>query len=205
LLDYKHESGFRTLREQFCNVYKLAPLNYVVRIELGPKKIILGMLNSAYLNDQTDFVEYGFVGDDAEHVFKTMSGASEFSKVLILHHHVLPVYEHEVLAKNRAISLTLDAANIMRRAQEVGVSLILHGHQHSAKLMNYASWSAEMSREFRHMKSGIRVIAGGSAGARPDRLPAGESNTYGLVDISKPKLPVRLRRIYSSGRLGEDW
>jgi hypothetical protein len=40
---------------------------------------------------------------------------------------------------------------------------------------------------------------------RLERLPSGESNTYGLVNISKPKLPVRLRRIYSSGRLGEDW
>jgi hypothetical protein len=55
------------------------------------------------------------------------------------------------------------------------------------------------------MKSGIKVIAGGSAGVKADRLPGSESNTYGLLDLSNPKLPFRLRRIYPSGRLGENW
>jgi 3',5'-cyclic AMP phosphodiesterase CpdA len=146
LLDYKHESGFRALREEFCNIYRLAPLNYVVKLEVGAKKLLFGMLNSAYLNDQAGFVEYGFVGDDAEHVFKMMGDTREFSKILVLHHHVLPVYEREVLAKNNAVSLTLDAANIMRRAQEVGVDVVLHGHQHFAKLMNFSSWSSEMAK-----------------------------------------------------------
>lgn len=205
LLDYKHESGFRSLREQFCNIYKLAPLNYALRLEVGSTRVMLGMLNSAYLNDQTDFVDYGFVGDDAERVFKIMGETSDYIKVLVLHHHVLPVYEREVLAKNRSISLTLDAAAIMRRAQEVGVNIVLHGHQHFAKLMSYASCSPEMDKGFRGLKSSIRIVAGGSAGARLDRLPPGESNTYGLLDLSKPKLPFKLRRIYSSGRVGENW
>ena len=205
LLDYKHESGFRALREEFCDVYRLAPLNYVVKLEVGSKKLLLGLLNSAYLNDSAGFVDYGFVGDDAEHVFKIMAGAKDFSKVLVLHHHVLPVYEREVLGKDNIVSLTLDAANIMRRAQEVGVDIVLHGHQHFAKLMNYASWSSEMAKRFRSMRSGIKVIAGGSAGAKADRLPGSESNTYGLLDITGQKLAMRLRRIYPSGRVGGDW
>lgn len=205
LLDYKHESGFRALREDFCDIYRLAPLNYVVKLEVGSKKLLLGLLNSAYLNDQAGFVEYGFVGDDAEHVFKIMEGASEFSKVLVLHHHVLPVYEREVLGKDNTVSLTLDAANIMRRAQEVGVDVVLHGHQHFAKLMNYCSWSPEMEKRLRPMKSAIRVVAGGSAGASSGRLPGSESNTYGLLNLASQNLSVRLRRIYPNGRLGENW
>lgn len=205
LIDYKHESGFRSLREKFSRVYKLSPLNYVTKLEIGSKKLVLGLLNSAYLNDQVNFSEYGFVGDDAEHVFQLMDQSPNCRKILVLHHHVLPVYEREVLAKDNKVSLTLDAASIMRRAQEVGVDVILHGHQHFAKLMEFASWSAEMSDQFRPMQRRIRVVAGGSAGARIDRLPSGTANTYGLLDISQPELSYRTRRIYPAGRIGEDW
>jgi len=205
LLNYKHENGFRVLREEFCGIYKLAPLNYVVKLEIGKRKLLLGLLNSAYLNDQVGFNDYGFVGDDAESVFQIMAGATDFSKILVLHHHVLPVYEREVLAKDNAISLTLDAANIMRRAQEVGVEFVLHGHQHFAKMMNFASWSSEMDKHLRPMDRKIRVVAGGSAGVKAERLPGGESNTYGLLDLSQADGDFRLRRIYSAGRLGDDW
>jgi 3',5'-cyclic AMP phosphodiesterase CpdA len=205
LIDYKHESGFRALRENFCSIYKLAPLNYVVKLEVGSRKVVLGLLNSAYLNDQVGFSEYGFVGDDAEGVFEILNRADGYSKILVLHHHVLPVYEHEVLAKDNKVSLTLDAASIMRRSQEVGVEVVLHGHQHAAKLMDFASWSAQMEGKFKSMQKRIRVVAGGSSGAKSERLPGDESNTYGLLDITGPNLDLRLRRIYPGGRLGEDW
>jgi predicted phosphodiesterase len=178
----------------------LAPRSPLTVARLG-----MSWARSLYLNDEVGFSEYGFVGDDPEKVFEIMDRARDYSKILVLHHHVLPVYEREVLAKGNQISLTLDAASIMRRAQEVGVDVVLHGHQHSAKLMDFASWSAEMEGKFRSMQKKIRVVAGGSAGARSDRLPAGETNTYGLLDISTPNLDLRLRRIYPMGRLGDDW
>ena len=205
LLDYKHENGFRALRERFCGIYKLSPLNYVVKIEIGGRKLIIGLLNSAYLNDHVTFSEYGFVGDDAEHVFQIMQKASDFTKLLVLHHHLLPIYEREIVSDGSQISLTLDAAKIVRRAQEVGVCSVLHGHQHFAKRINCASFSPEMEKQFRNLRHGISVLAGGSAGVKDERLPKGESNTYGLVDISKSKPSLRIRRIYPTNRLGEEW
>jgi hypothetical protein len=62
-----------------------------------------------------------------------------------------------------------------------------------------------MEKRFRNLRPGISVLAGGSAGVKDERLPKGESNTYGLVDISKPNLSMRIRRIYPTDRLGEDW
>jgi hypothetical protein len=62
-----------------------------------------------------------------------------------------------------------------------------------------------MSQKFRPMNQEISIVAGGSGGARADRLPAGESNTYGILDLSDRENRFRLRRIYTAGRIGEDW
>ncbi|WBU31158.1 metallophosphoesterase [Rhodopseudomonas palustris] len=205
LIDYEHEEGFRVLREDFCGVYRLSPLNYVMTVDVSGELVSLGMLNSAYLNDEAGFTEYGFVGDDAEYVFDIISSETASTKILALHHHVLPVYERELLSKGTALSLTLDAARIMRRAQETGVDLVLHGHQHFAKVMGFRSWSPEMEKKYRTDGRDICVVAGGSAGVKGDRLPSGESNTYGLIDVTQGVESLVMRRIYPSGRLGGEW
>jgi hypothetical protein len=50
-LHYEHEADFRALREDFAGVYKLSPLNYVARIQYADRTLVLGLLNSAYLNE----------------------------------------------------------------------------------------------------------------------------------------------------------
>jgi len=42
------------------------------------------------------------------------------------------------------------------------------------------------------MNQEISIVAGGSGGARADRLPAGESNTYGILDLSDRENRFRL-------------
>jgi Calcineurin-like phosphoesterase len=84
LLHYDHESGFRTLREEFCEIYKLSPLNYTARVRFKNKTVVLGLLNSAYLNEKVTFSEYGFVGDDADKVFSVLAKADAPDAVKIL-------------------------------------------------------------------------------------------------------------------------
>lgn len=207
LLHYGHEVGFRTLREEFSHVYKLSPLNYVARVKYEDRTLVLGLLNSAYLNEIVKFSEYGYVGDDADFVFSIMSAVDErcSTKILVLHHHLLPVYEREPIGSDGRIALTLDAAKLLRQAQEAKIRTVLHGHQHAIKKMSYASWTAEMHGNFQGLKKPLTVFAGGSSGAKGDRLPSGETNSYGLIDISKAEPTVSVRRIYAGGRLGHDW
>lgn len=207
LLHYGHEAGFRALREEFAQVYKLSPLNYVARVKFGKRSLVLGLLNSAYLNEIVKFSEYGYVGDDAEFVFSLLNDVDQrdSTKILVLHHHLLPVYEREPIGSDGRIALTLDAAKLLRQAQEANISAILHGHQHAIKKMRYASWTAHMQPDFREMKNPLVVCAGGSAGAKQDRLPPDESNSYALIDVSEVVPTIQVRRIYASGRLGEDW
>jgi hypothetical protein len=207
LLHYAHEQGFRTLREDFCEVYKLSPLNYVVQLTHGERKLLFAMLNSAYLNEETKFAEYGYVGDDADKVFDLLEqeDAQDVAKIVVLHHHVLPVYEREVVATSGKIAVTLDAVRLLRRAQEVGVSTIVHGHQHSTKRMSFSANSAEMTRKSRDEGKQVAIVAAGSSGAKRDRLPDDETNAYGLIDLSQTVPEVKLRRIFTNGRRGEDW
>jgi hypothetical protein len=207
LLHYSHESGFRALREEFCNVYKLSPLNYVAQIEYGKKTLLLGLLNSAYLNETTEFAEYGYVGDDADVVFDLLKRETSdaVTKIVVLHHHVLPVYEREVVAANGKISMTLDSAGLLRQAQEANVAIVLHGHQHSTKRMTYSSASAEMTKECRIANRSVTIVAAGSSGAKRERLPPDETNAYALIDLADKSPAVTMRRIFSEGRRGEEW
>lgn len=206
LLSYEHEAGFRALREDFSQVYRLSPLNYVAKIEYSKRTLILGLLNSAYLNEKTRFSDYGYVGDDADSVFSIMgSYAGDEVKILVLHHHLLPVYEREPIGEGGRVALTLDAAKILRQAQEAKVCAVLHGHQHATKKMNYASWTPEMDKAFQKLKNPLTVLAAGSAGVKRERLPHDETNAYGLIDLSSSKPKICVRRIYADGRKGHDW
>ncbi|HVQ69918.1 MAG TPA: metallophosphoesterase [Bradyrhizobium sp.] len=207
LLHYEHERGFRVLREEFSQVYKLSPLNYVVQISTGDRKLLVGMLNSAYLNEETKFSDYGYVGDDAEKVFELFERETSESvaKIVILHHHLLPVYEREVIATSGKIAVTLDAVRLLRRAQETGVSTIVHGHQHSTKRMIFSACSPEMSKKSRDEGRFVTIVAAGSSGAKRDRLPSDETNAYALVDLASKEPSVKIRRIFPDGRRGEDW
>jgi predicted phosphodiesterase len=117
----------------------------------------------------------------------------------------LPVYEREVVAANGKISMTLDAAGLLRQAQEANVAVVLHGHQHSTKRMTYSSASAEMTKECRSADRSVIIVAAGSSGAKRERLPPDETNAYALIDLRKKNPAITMRRIYSDGRRGEEW
>jgi hypothetical protein len=207
LLHYDHEKAFRTLREEFCEIYKLTPLNYVAYVKLADKTLVLGLLNSAYLNEKAKFSEYGFVGDDSDKVFSILGAVSSEKsiKMLVLHHHLLPIYEREYLGIDGKISMTLDAAKLLRQAQEANIWGVLHGHEHAMKKIHYSSWAPTMDAKLKSLSKSIALYAGGSAGAKQDRLPSDESNAYGLIDLSGDEPSVRVRRVYPGGRKGQDW
>ena len=205
ILSDRGQSG--RLIERNPNNAPIDPNFEAVYADYGDRKLLLGMLNSAYLNEEAKFAEYGYVGDDADKVFDMLEQerADNTAKVVVLHHHVLPVYEREMVATTGKISVTLDAVKLLRRAQEVGVSTIFHGHQHSTKMMKFSASSAEMTRKIREEGRLVTVVAAGSSGAKRERLPDDETNAYALLDLAEPVPAVRLRRIFTNGRRGEDW
>jgi transketolase C-terminal domain/subunit len=104
------------------------------------------------------------------------------AKILVMHQHVLPVANVEI-PKESGVSLTLDAADILTKAQQAGVKHVLRGHQHIPKVMRYSS----LFRVGDHMSDldghDVCIVASGSTEA--SRIDAGGENTYSLVSVEE--------------------
>jgi len=154
----------------------------MVKFDLKQKEGLLVERNPLHLPTGKFQVEYrdlrfcdqaDLAGSQFNSVFALLTGQSgkDAIKVLVLHHHLLPIYEREPMGVDGRITLTLDAAKLLRQAQEANICVVLHGHQHTIKKMQYASWSAEMNRTFQKLKNPLTIFAAGSAGSKRDRLP----------------------------------
>jgi hypothetical protein len=107
------------------------------------------------------------------------------------------VAEIERLEEN-GVSLTLDASGLIQAAQESGVRLALHGHQHSHKIAKYAGVYYRDGK-WRGLDEEVYVLASGSAGANERRLPRDTPNTYTILDFGESGTQVVMRTLRLDG------
>jgi 3',5'-cyclic AMP phosphodiesterase CpdA len=146
--------------------------------------------------EQESFAGYGFVSrqqiDDAAE--KLGWGASEKGgqyRVLVLHHHVVPVLPVEAIGQTDArYSLTLDAGELLYRALELNVDLILHGHMHRS----FTALHGRLGPDISFPASRRLVIqAAGSAGVKAQHLAPGTVNSYQIYEFTPEGVKVRRR------------
>ncbi|WP_158818500.1 metallophosphoesterase [Methylocapsa sp. S129] len=190
--NYEHETMFRTFVDELVGRDWKASLNYIRRIHLGEADLDVCVLNSCTIA-ATEWTEYGYVGrnglDAIAELAKQKVERPTF-RFLALHHHLLPVANVEA-PKSRGVTLTLDASDILAAAQRGGVNVALHGHQHKPKIAMYQSLplNGEVAG------TPIHVVANGSAGAKNDRLPPGERNTYCLFRLRANAIDLWIREL----------
>lgn len=101
-------------------------------------------------------------------------------RILVIHHHLLPVAWQEDLPENCPHSFTLDASSVIAWAQEHGFAAILHGHQHQSFLSTF------------HLSArpgGPLIIAGApSVGAKT--LPPHGANGYHWLLIDNNRITI---------------
>jgi hypothetical protein len=198
---YEHETHFRLFVDQLIGRDWKESLNYVRRIHLGEADLDVCVVNSCTIA-ATEWTEYGYVGKGGLDAIADL-GRQPFERptfrFLALHHHLLPVAGVEAL-KSRGVTLTLDASDILTASQRSGVHVALHGHQHKAKIARYQSLglNGEPTNE------PVYVVANGSAGAKNDRLPAGELNTYCLFRLNPEGIDLWIRELRLDGRAGTE-
>lgn len=189
---YQHETMFRTFVDELIGRDWKASLNYIRRIHLGEADLDVCVLNSCTIA-ATEWTEYGYVGrnglDAIADLAKQKVERPTF-RFLALHHHLLPVAKVEA-PKSKGVTLTLDASEILTAAQRAGVNVALHGHQHKPKIALYQS--LPLNGEAAGMP--IHVVANGSAGAKNDRLPPGERNTYCLFHLRADAIDLWIREL----------
>jgi predicted phosphodiesterase len=196
---YQHEREFRTFVDELVGRDWKEALNYVQRIRLNEVDLLICVLNSCTIV-ATEWTEYGYVGTgglDAIHQLTTEDIDRPTFKFVALHHHLLPVADVEV-PQSRGVSLNLDASKLLDAAQQAGVHVALHGHQHMPKLARYQTIPL-MGAAARHP---LHVISNGSTGAVSNRLPGSERNTYCLFRLRDADIDLWMRELRPDGKMG---
>jgi calcineurin-like phosphoesterase family protein len=141
----------------------------------GARPLGLLLLDSCRFESQM-MAGIGRIGDDqldqlAHRLDESPVSVETHTLAAVLHHHLLPVAPIPLLpegANPRAgppptPSHTVDAVEVLRRLCSLGVSIVLHGHQHWAALMTFEQ----------HMWGGHPIVvagAGSCAATEPELL-----------------------------------
>ncbi|KAB0266019.1 metallophosphoesterase family protein [Microvirga brassicacearum] len=193
----KHEREFRTFVDELTGRRWQEPLNYIQRVKLRNADILVCVLNSCTIL-ATEWTEYGFVGDkglDALELLKTEIVERPTFRFMAMHHHLLPVADVE--APNRkGVTLSLDASKLLDVAQQVGVQVVLHGHQHMPRLAKYQTIPL-MGGPASHP---LHVVSNGSTGGA--RRPGSERNTYCVFRPGEDGVALWMRELRPDGRPG---
>jgi hypothetical protein len=182
-----------------------------VGLELAPGKLAVGRhlllsngvaldilaLNSSQL-EQKDFAGYGFISrTQLKEAVATMGwevgGKGARYRMLVLHHHVVPVLAVETIGKRNArYSVTLDAGELLYRALELEVDLIAHGHMHKPFGAIHGRVDTQVPDSRR-----LAIQAAGSAGVEGKHLPSGVGRNSYLIYEFHPQHVRVLRRTTS--------
>ncbi|MGR0188405.1 metallophosphoesterase family protein [Azospirillum aestuarii] len=195
----QHEREFRTFVDELIDRNWKESLNYIRQVSLGAVDLQICVLNSCTITG-TKWREYGYVGTSGIDTIRTM-GRMRIERptfrFIALHHHLLPVAAVEAPA-SQGVTLALDASMILTEAQDAGVHVVLHGHQHKAKLSTYMNLPLAGAAR----GNPIHVVSNGSAGVTSKRLPDGENNTYCLFTVVEERLHLRVRELRTNAQLG---
>lgn len=196
---YEHELQYRTFCEDLMGRPWAQTLNYVRRLRLDQADALIGVLNSCTIV-QTEWTEYGYVGDSGIDALQEL-GAQGIDrptfKLIALHHHLLPVTSVATLNK-KGITLSVDAPRILDVAQQVGVQLAVHGHEHMPRIAKYDNYLLSGAEPL----SPICVVSNGSTGVSSARRPGDERNTYCLFRLDRDEITLTMRELRPDGKAG---
>lgn len=196
---YEHELHYRVFCEELMGRRFRETLNYVRRLQLEQADVLIGVLNSCTIV-QTEWTEYGYIGDsgiDALQELGSESIARPTFKLMALHHHLLPVTSVATLNK-KGITLSVDAPRILDTAQQAGVQLAVHGHEHMPRVVKYENYLLNDAPK----AAPICVVSNGSAGVSSNRRPGNERNTYCLFRFTESEMELTMRELRPDGKQG---
>ncbi|WP_192385144.1 metallophosphoesterase family protein [Mesorhizobium silamurunense] len=196
---YEHELQYRIFCEELIGRSWRETLNYVRRVQLGDVDVLIGVLNSCTIV-QTEWSEYGYIGDSGVDALREL-GAERIDrptyKIMALHHHLLPVTTVATLNK-KGITLSVDAPRILDAAQEAGVQLAVHGHEHMPRVVKYDNQPLVGAPQ----QPVIYVVSNGSTGVSPVRRPGNERNTYCIFRLNEKEMHLTMRELRADGKVG---
>jgi hypothetical protein len=165
----------------------------------GAVPVEIACLNSCFLDQRKDlFQGQGFVGEK-----QMQDAARELGwvprqkgprgpravRIVVLHHHLLPVSYSEAAYQGWQYSVTLDAESLMRWVLEHDVDLVLHGHQHQPF---YTQVIRSVNLKDTDTDSRTTTIVGmGSTGVDLGHLGEKRNNMFALLQFGVQEVRIR--------------
>lgn len=188
--------------EQFYNdFFQRGPNEFLAMgrrylIESGRVVDIVALNTSLLQQHEGIFQGQGFVSDaQLAHVASEIGWNPDNTdgrayRVLVLHHHVMPVVHSEVPEHGRQYSLLLDAGAVLRWAVTHRVDLILHGHMHQP-YCGLITLPIQSTGELTNTHTiGLAALASTGVGAG-HRGEVGQ-NLFGLLDFEPSGVRIRM-------------
>lgn len=181
------------------------------RFLLGNASVVeVVMLNSSLLsNVKGAFQGHGFLGHaQLEHAATAMewkahtSGRRAF-RIVVLHHHILPVTYRDLPITGAPYSVVLDAEALLRWAVDHRVDLILHGHMHQpfySRITRPVKPEEPMGPTHE-----VAIIGMGSAGVKTAHLGEIARNVFGLIEFGTTAATVTLVTIHPTNTPQQHW
>jgi len=162
----------------------------------GAIPVEIACLNSCLLNQKDGlFQGQGFVGEkqmrDAarELGWDPHQTGPRAVRIVVLHHHLLPVSYSEAAYQGWQYSVTLDAESLMRWVLKHDVDLVLHGHQHQPF---YTQVVRSVDLKDTDTDSRTTTIVGmGSTGVDLGHLGEERTNMFALLQFGVREVRIR--------------
>ncbi len=119
-------------------------------------------------------------------------------RVMMLHHHLLPVTGEEALDKSgTGFGITSNAAELLRLAADNGVDLVVHGHQHQPFA---GTWSEVPMSGTAGSSRAVNVLGGGSCGVVDPDLGPIRQRTFNLLEFKRGAIHAHLYGTHETQR-----
>ncbi|MCL5947613.1 MAG: metallophosphoesterase [Actinobacteria bacterium] len=186
-------------------LYNLPPNRFM---SLGRRFLLAGAvpveivsINSSLLNQaEGAFQGHGFVGEEQlQEAARAMrwsdekDGSPRAFRVVMLHHHIVPVTYREQPQHGRIYSVVLDAAAMTSWASRHDVDLILHGHMHQPAATRLDTPTTRTGRVDEWKR--VTIVGMGSTGVAQADLGEIAQNTFGLMTFGPDEVRVAIHTI----------
>lgn len=202
------DNAKREYIEFYRQMYGVNPTEslFSIRRLLGPGCLPIEIIsiNSCTLQqDAKRFKGMGYVGNDQIRAIEEKLALTKETgsfRILILHHHLIPVVFSEDPRVGEHYSLTLDSEAVSQFIIRNNIRVVLHGHAHK-------SFYSEMIRYKGSNDSKIKqkyyIVGIGSAGAISSDLSDASANMFGILNFQKEALHIEWYSLHANGKQSE--
>lgn len=193
-------------KQFYSDLYSVTPNQYLSsgrRFLLDRSFVVeIASLNSSHLRQTENvFQGHGFIGENQRSLVTTEMnwGGTNASmpcpfRVVLLHHHLVPVIPEELAVYEQQSSLVYDAGALCNWAVKHHINLVLHGHTHHTKVVKEARSLGLVEGNTQWHEFVIASL--GSTGVNLSHNQLDRKNVYGLLEFFNKGVRLRIREVH---------